>query len=122
MGEFPNKDTQFKPGHPGGPGRPKERPITDALKSIADEVLTVKAGTKELTGTRLELLAMVAWRRALSGDYRWGRELLDRIDGKVLQEMNLLNDGGAFGAPTEADDDLDAALDVVAKNKGVLRT
>ena len=97
MGDFPNKATQFKPGQPGGPGRPRTRPIADELKRLADEQLTVQAGKEKLTGTRLELLGRVAWRKAISGDFRWGKELLERIDGKVLSEFDFTSGGETLG-------------------------
>ena len=83
MGEFPNKATQFKKGNDGGPGRPKERPIAAAIKALLD---------KDDAQAR-KALAAVCVQKALKGDFRYARELMERIDGKVPQGVDVTSGG-----------------------------
>lgn len=94
----PQNLTPWQPGQSGNPkGRPPERPIAKELKRLADEMITMKVtradGEKETVEvTRLQALAFQAWQRAMAGDYRWGRELLDRIDGKTIDKVIVTDD------------------------------
>ena len=83
---FPNPDTQFKPGNPGGPGAPRGPRITTVLRALMDE----KAADKGL--------ATVWLKRALEGDFRYFKELLDRIEGKVPDKIENI------GSPTVNDE------------------
>jgi hypothetical protein len=80
----PPAEHQFAPGQSGNPnGRPKSRPIAAALSDLADKN----------DGEALKALAAVCWDRALRGDFRFAKELMERIDGKVLTEMDLTSGG-----------------------------
>ena len=80
-GKVPPPEKRWKPGQSGNPnGRPVSRPLTAALKALAEQDISVKAGGKTLAGTRLQLLAEIAWRKAMSGDFRYFKELLDRLE------------------------------------------
>ena len=69
---------QFRPGESGNPkGRPTERPFTIALREALD------ANDGEL----VETLAQVAIDKALSGDFRYFKEIMDRTDGKVTDKV-----------------------------------
>ena len=61
---------RFQPGESGNPkGRPPERPITEAIRArLSDD-------------DAIRKLADVVVEKALAGNYRFVRELLDRIDG-----------------------------------------
>ena len=78
MGEFPNKATQFKKGNPGG-GRPPSRPIAAAIKEMLDKN----------DGQAIAALAAVTLKQALKGDIRHIKEILDRVDGKVVEQLNI---------------------------------
>lgn len=82
-GNIPPPEHQFKPGNPGGPGRPKERPIAAALKVLleADDKKALKA------------IAEIAVKKAQAGDYRFVREVWDRTDGKVQDELDVTSAG-----------------------------
>ena len=76
----PPPEHQFPPGQSGNPaGRPRSRPIASAIKELLDkdDAQAIKA------------LAAVCVQRALKGDFRFAKELLERVDGKVLEELAL---------------------------------
>ena len=69
---------RFRPGESGNPtGRPTERPLTAALREALD------ANDGELIKT----LVQVAIDEALSGNFRFWKELMDRSDGKVSDKI-----------------------------------
>ena len=75
MSTFPNPDTQFKAGNPGGPGRPPTRRITDRLRERLDDPAEIDA-------------VIDAWLDAAkSGDLVAIREMLNRIEGKVKDQV-----------------------------------
>ena len=97
----------WKPGQSGNPrGRPKERPIAAELKKLAAEQIKVSAGGKDIEGSRLELLARVAWGKAMKGDFRFVKELLERIDGKVIEQIDLTADVNVQDLPGLTEKDL----------------
>lgn len=66
------------------PGRPRKgHSLADALREEAER----KTGTPSLTGR--QRLAVVAWQRALAGEYQWANLLFERLDGKVNQKIDL---------------------------------
>lgn len=75
-------------GHPGG----------ENFKTIANRYLnTVIKKVNPLTGideklTAMELLFLSLFDKALKGDVPAAREILDRIEGKVTQPMDLHSD------------------------------
>ena len=69
---------RFRQGESGNPqGRRPERPLTAALREALD------ANDGELIKT----LAQVAIDKALSGDFRYFKEIMDRTDGKVTDKV-----------------------------------
>jgi hypothetical protein len=80
VGQFPNPDTQFKPGWAGGPGRPRKRPLTDLLAE--------KLGQDSGDGTTWDERIVTAWvEAAAAGDVAALKELLNRIEGKVPDKL-----------------------------------
>ena len=70
--------TPFKPGNNMNPnGRPKSRPIAAAIRELldADE------------GSKLKKIARVAVDNASDGDFRFAKEIMERIDGKVADKI-----------------------------------
>jgi hypothetical protein len=82
-GRSGNPATRFKPGNRANPhGRPKGPTYSTRLRTLLQ--------CQELAGQALpdgktiaDLLAEVMVRKALQGDYRFTREILDRTEGKV---------------------------------------
>lgn len=104
---------------PGRSGNPKGRPPLDRctgdlirdLLAQAELVTTDKAGNpvvKQLPPgkTLRHLLAEVIVKHALKGDHRFVKELLDRVDGKVPDAVEL---SGPGGGAIEIDDKARAA-------------
>ena len=78
---------QFRPGESGNPtGRPTERPLTVALRDALD------ANDGEL----VETLAQVAIDKAKGGDFRYFKEIMDRVDGKVTDKVQHDGQLGIF--------------------------
>jgi len=70
----------FKPGQSGNPkGRPKGSGITDRLKKLLE---------KE-DGKIADALAQSIISAALRGDYRFVKEILDRVEGKVTDKLDI---------------------------------
>jgi hypothetical protein len=78
---FPNPSTQFTKGQSGNPGgRPKTAKLRDELSRLIDE--------KQLGPKLMQKLAVMA----LSGDIRAMAMILDRIDGKVPDRIEVGSD------------------------------
>lgn len=76
----PSPATRFKKGNPGGPGAPRGPRWTTKLIHLIEESGAEKAILK-------------VWLKAiLEGDYRYFKEFLERVDGKVIDA--ILNDDG----------------------------
>jgi len=75
--------TQFKPGQCGNPnGRPRTKPMTDALKALMAEDNNAGIG----------VLIKKAYSEASKGDFRFFKEIMDRLDGKVIEQIDLTAD------------------------------
>ena len=97
---------QFQPGQSGNPkGRPPERPLTVALRDALD------ANDGEI----IKVLVQTAIDRAKAGDFRYFKEIMDRVDGKVTNRMDVSDDGQSYldlpGLTAEE-------LDVLAEMRG----
>ena len=70
----------WKPGQSGNPkGRLKQKPMTDALKALMDKD----------DGAAIKVLIQKAYDEAKGGDFRYFKEIMDRIDGKVIEQIEL---------------------------------
>ena len=88
MGEFPNKETQFKPGQSGNPkGRPKGTGITDRLRELV-------MGDDESAKETREKLVNAAVGAAEDGDHRFWKEIVDRLEGPVKNRTELTGENG----------------------------
>jgi hypothetical protein len=67
----PSPRTRFRPGNPGGPGRPRLSAITVELRRQLGDEATAEA------------LARLWLARVLAGDFRYLKALLDRVEGKA---------------------------------------
>ena len=84
-GNVPPEETRWRAGQTGNPnGRPISRPITAAIRELLDKD----------DGAGIKALARVGMAKALKGDVRFWKELMDRVDGKVLEQILL---GGSVG-------------------------
>jgi hypothetical protein len=80
---FPNKSTQFRPGNPGGPGRPRKRPITERL--IEQLAATRYEGWEFAPGETVADLVAQRWIHLIidEQDVTALRELLARLEGRI---------------------------------------
>ena len=68
----------FKPGVSGNPsGRPSTRRLTAKLREALDKN----------DGEMVKALVNVACQRALKGDFRYFKEIIDRVEGKVPDRL-----------------------------------
>lgn len=81
MGEFPNKSTQFKPGNPGGPGRPKGSiDLATRIRNMLDDpdfttTFVVKGKKVEFKGNPAEAIIRTAVLKSMGGDTKWAEWL-----------------------------------------------
>jgi hypothetical protein len=85
---FPNRETQFKPGQSGNPGgRPRGASLTKLISGLLEK--------EEFQGSSLEgrkvadALASVIVTKAIEGDYRFVELVMNRIDGKVPNQIAI---------------------------------
>jgi hypothetical protein len=97
---------RFGPGNRGGPGR-KPGTKVPSLKSAI--IRRIEESYREADGRSLvDALATVALRLAGEGDFRFWKEIIDRLDGPVKQQIE--QDSTVFierlsrRAKTEADE------------------
>jgi hypothetical protein len=68
----------FKPGESGNPsGRPSTRRFTAKLREALDRD----------DGQMIKAMVNVACQRALKGDFRYFKEIIDRVEGKVPDRL-----------------------------------
>jgi hypothetical protein len=79
---FPNRQTQFKPGNPGGPGRPRTRPITERLR----EELERADGNLQTAADRV-VKALI--REAEGGNIAAMKEIINRTEGRCPHEIKV---------------------------------
>ena len=79
MSKFPNPSTQFKPGVSGNRGgRPKKHSMQAALGQLLDANPEV-----------LRSLIDKGIQEAINGDFRYWKEIYDRLDGKVASSIEI---------------------------------
>jgi hypothetical protein len=96
---MPNEQnlTPFQKGNPGGPGRPKG--VQNSKTRLLRLLELVQKKKNPITGeeeeyTVLELMDMQQIAKALRGDDKAYREVLDRLEGKAKQSTELEVSGG----------------------------
>lgn len=87
-GEWPSRDTQFKPGNRQG-GRPVgSLSLTGKLREMLQS--TEFRGQKLPRGKTVgDVLLEVIIQESLKGKYPFAREVLDRIEGKVADRLEV---------------------------------
>ena len=76
---------RFGPGNKGGPGWEKGRPRL-SLKVALDRA--IRESMREEDGRSiLDALAATAIKAAATGDFRFWKEIIDRLDGPVKQQI-----------------------------------
>lgn len=76
---------QFKPGQSGNlNGRPKGKTVTERLQKIINEN----------EGEIADALVKSALKQALKGDHRFFKEILDRVEGKVVDRIQHAGEDG----------------------------
>jgi hypothetical protein len=84
---LPPIETRFKPGQSGNPaGRPTGTSLTDRLRKLIEKD----------DGKGAERIIDAAVRAAEDGDFRFFKEIMDRIDGPIVVKQEH---AGADGAP-----------------------
>jgi len=77
----------FEPGQSGNPnGRPKGTGLSDRLREIIDKN----------DGEIADALVKAAVKAALKGDFRFWQEIINRVEGKVADQIT-----GADGGPVQ---------------------
>jgi hypothetical protein len=97
---------QFKPGQSGNPkGRPRGTGLTDKLRAVVE-------GETQDGKPIAEALMRAGVAAAMRGDFRFWKEILDRIDGPVVQKFK-----GELGADAAdiSDEDLANLAALAAK-------
>lgn len=96
-GKFANgneigKATQFGPNNSANlSGRPKRKPITDALSELLKGDVTDKDGNVH---ARLDILVEAWFKYAVTGRAEYMKAILDRIEGKLIQALEIDADIG----------------------------
>lgn len=89
----PPEETRFRPGQSGNPaGRPPGIPNAKTRYKRLLELTSKKANP--VTGdleefTQLELMDMAVFNKALKGDLRAYQEIMDRLEGKPQQSVDM---------------------------------
>lgn len=86
--------SQWKPGESGNPsGRPKTKPITDALRELMAEEYTGKE--ERFRGlTNAQVLALRLFEMAEGGDLKALEELATRLEGRAPQAVTMAGENG----------------------------
>lgn len=88
---------EFKPGQSGNPaGRPPGIPNAKTRYKRLLELTSKKANpvTGELEEfTQLELMDIAIFNKALKGDMTAYKEIMDRLEGRAMQSVDVTSDG-----------------------------
>jgi hypothetical protein len=88
----PPVETRFQKGESGNPdGRPRGASLEAAIRRLAEMSLPRNANR-----SHVEAVAQKLWSKALRGDIRAIRIVLERIDGKVTQPVDVTMPGPAL--------------------------
>lgn len=90
-GNIPPKEHQFKPGNPGGPGRPKKGMLTRLLEKELKKIGPDKRSEAQ------KLIESVL-KRAKAGNAALVKEIFERVEGKVPFDHFI---GGPGGGPIQ---------------------
>lgn len=95
----PPDSSRFRPGQSGNPGgRPKGRSLTALIREALEreQVAPESEGGGSTGKTGAEALAEVIVGRALKGQFLFAKEVLDRTEGKVRQQLDVSATGELF--------------------------
>lgn len=93
MSNTGSNNGRFKPGHPGGPGRPKGSvSLTTKLRQQLGQEAKFKDREPGHGITYADILAKKVVDMALAGDARMITLIYDRIDGKVPENLGASQD------------------------------
>ena len=85
---FPNRETRFKPGQSGNPGgRPKGTSLTKLISGVLEK--EEFQGVSLKGGKVADELALVIVKKAIEGDFRFVELVMNRIDGKVPNQIAI---------------------------------
>ena len=84
----------FEKGNPGGPGRPRKRPVSEAYDDHVRELLPteVRVAMKLKPGaTWADAIAVGLARKAVAGDVGAAKEIREAVEGKATQRIELVS-------------------------------
>jgi Family of unknown function (DUF5681) len=113
---------QWQPGRSGNPGgRPKKKPITDALRQLLEQEYSGKE--KRFKGlSNVCVLALRMFELAMSGDLRAFQEIADRVEGKVATRQEYCGpDGGAIPWLEMSREESERRLTILLTKEGLER-
>jgi Family of unknown function (DUF5681) len=113
-GQSGNPATQFKAGQSGNPGgHPRKFPTSDLLR----EVIAQPCARDRAGRPWAEVLASALFEQVRSGDLPAFKEILDRVEGKAVNRVELSGIGGEEIKATVnaklSTNDLPGAIDVI---------
>jgi hypothetical protein len=84
----------FKPGQSGNPGgRPKGQSLAALIREFLEQD---EIGDKKLSGGKRvkDLLVEALFKQALKGDHRHLQEILNRVDGRPVERIDVTSQDG----------------------------
>lgn len=115
----PPVHSRFQPGQSGNPGgRAKGRTLTSILREVLE---SNTLGGKPIPQGRTvaDMLGDVIIKEALKGKFTFAKEVLDRMDGKVPDRVDLTSNGKTVGTLSRLDEnDLDSLESIAEKLVG----
>lgn len=89
--------TRFKKGNPGGPGRPKG---TFSLVGMIKDKLQEKGKGKDKTYAEYFIDQLIK-KAVIDGDVAMMKDIIDRIDGKPKQALDMTTNGESLNSITD---------------------
>lgn len=92
------KNHKFKKGQTGNPnGRPKgSRSLSTILKEMLEEEIVITIDGKKERKQFQEIIIRKLLKKANDGDIRAIQEILDRVEGKAKQQLDINNIKGSI--------------------------
>ena len=94
-------EKMWKPGQSGNPGgRPKRKPLTDAYSALLGQTVPPEIARQlriSETSTYAEVVAMALLKEAVKGKVNAAAELADRVEGRVMERVQVSATGDPLG-------------------------
>ncbi len=103
--------------HANPNGRPKKEVcVTSWLKEYADKLISEAIDAKNLTYA--QAAALSAWKAAAKGELAQYNNIVDRIEGKVGEKLDLTTKGEAINGHAEAREFIAGRISSIASRTG----